>query len=238
MLYWMENVKNDRTCHQSVLLDDDFGGTLDNVNGGLECPADDHGWHGKAVQLRLNGYCTAATTIGIEGLSRLGGCLGMDERMRLCLNEGTCKDCEAWGRTTDLGGEAGEGGGEAAATAGRDQAPPDGGDRGVVERRKRGPVDSVAQRREYSFSVDPDAIGRRRWRGDPKTDEDETSDVVSDPTTTNDLLLLLVVVVIGGVGGESISWRHRAARGGIARAFGRQLWQGDPKLVSDPTDDK
>jgi hypothetical protein len=50
-----------------VLLDDDFGGTLDNVNGGLECPADDHGWHGKAVQLRLNGYCTAATTIGIEG---------------------------------------------------------------------------------------------------------------------------------------------------------------------------
>ena len=34
----------------------------------------------------------------------------MDERMRLCLDEGTCKDCEAWGRTTDLGGEAGEGG--------------------------------------------------------------------------------------------------------------------------------
>ena len=45
----------------------------------------------------------------------------MDERMRQCLDEGTCKDCEAWGRTTDLGGEAGEGGGEAAATAGRDQ---------------------------------------------------------------------------------------------------------------------
>ncbi|KAL3800894.1 LOW QUALITY PROTEIN: hypothetical protein ACHAW5_002045 [Stephanodiscus triporus] len=80
LFYWMENVKNDRTCHQSVLLDDDFGGTLDNINGGLECPADDHGWHGKAVQLRLNRYCRAATAIGLERLSGMGGCLGMNER--------------------------------------------------------------------------------------------------------------------------------------------------------------
>jgi len=122
-LYWMENAKNDRTCHQSVLLDDDFGGTLDNINGGLECPADDHGWHGKAVQLRLKRYCRAATAIEIDRLSRLDGCLGMDERMRQCLDEGTCRDCEAWGGTMDLGGEAGGGGG---------------GSPSVVERRERG----------------------------------------------------------------------------------------------------
>ena len=78
LFYWMENVKNGRTCHQSALLDDDFGGTLDNINGGLECPADNHGWHGKAVQLRLNRYCRAASAVGVDALGGLGGCMGMD----------------------------------------------------------------------------------------------------------------------------------------------------------------
>ncbi len=64
------------------------------------------------------------------------------------------------GGTTDLGGKAGEGGGEAAAMAGRDHAPPDSGGGGVVERCKRGPLDSVAQysvaqRCKYGFSFDP-----------------------------------------------------------------------------------
>ena len=44
----------------STLIDDDYGLTLDNINGGLECPADDHRW-GEAVQLRLNRYCSSAT---------------------------------------------------------------------------------------------------------------------------------------------------------------------------------
>ncbi|KAL7528908.1 hypothetical protein ACHAXR_002695, partial [Thalassiosira sp. AJA248-18] len=96
LFYWMENIKNDKTCHQSVLLDEDFGLTLDNINGGLECPADDYGWHGKAVQLRLNRYCRAASAIGVKDLLSLDGCMGMDMRMRQCLDEGTCKDCKAW----------------------------------------------------------------------------------------------------------------------------------------------
>ena len=102
LFYWMENTKNDRTCHQSILLDDDFGSTLDNINGGLECPADDHGWHGTAVQLRLNRYCRAASAIGVERLSSFDGCLGMDRRMRQCLDEKTCNDCKVWEETLDL----------------------------------------------------------------------------------------------------------------------------------------
>ena len=100
----MENVKNDKTCHQSVLVDEDFGLTLDNINGGLECPADSHGWHGKAVQLRLNRYCRAATALGLKKLLTLDGCMGMNGRMKQCLREGECKDCKAWENTMDLDG--------------------------------------------------------------------------------------------------------------------------------------
>jgi len=102
LFYWMENVKNDKTCHQSVLIDEDFGLTLDNINGGLECPADDHGWHGKAVQLRLNRYCRAATAIGVEKLLSLEGCIDMSRRMKQCLKEGTCKACKVWEDSLNL----------------------------------------------------------------------------------------------------------------------------------------
>ena len=45
----------------STSIDEEYGLTLDKIYGGLECPADDHGWHGEAVQLRLNRYCSSAT---------------------------------------------------------------------------------------------------------------------------------------------------------------------------------
>jgi hypothetical protein len=34
----MENQKEGSTCHKEVLKGD-FGGALNNINGGLECPA-------------------------------------------------------------------------------------------------------------------------------------------------------------------------------------------------------
>jgi hypothetical protein len=37
--FWMENVKEGWTCHKEIMLNEDFGGTLSNINGGLECPA-------------------------------------------------------------------------------------------------------------------------------------------------------------------------------------------------------
>lgn len=54
-------------------------GTLDNINGGLECPADGYRWQNKVVQLKLNSYYRAGTAIGINRLSRH---LDMDVRMR------------------------------------------------------------------------------------------------------------------------------------------------------------
>ena len=103
---------------QSILLDDDFGSTLDNINGGLECPAEDNGWHATAVQLRLNRYCRAASAIGVERLSSLNGCVDMDQRMRQCLDEKTCDDCKAWEDTLDLPEEVSDD--DARTTAGDD----------------------------------------------------------------------------------------------------------------------
>jgi hypothetical protein len=96
LFYWMENVKNDRTCHQAVLMNNDFGMTLDIINGGLECPADDSGWHGKAVQLRLNRYCRAATALGLDTLLSFDGCIDMDKKFVQCLENGNCESCKVW----------------------------------------------------------------------------------------------------------------------------------------------
>ncbi|KAL7431910.1 hypothetical protein ACHAXM_004897 [Skeletonema potamos] len=96
LFYWMENVKNDMTCHQAVLMNNDFGQTLDIINGGLECPSDDAGWHGKAVQLRLNRYCRAATALGLDTLLDLGGCMDMNKKFVQCLKEGNCDACKVW----------------------------------------------------------------------------------------------------------------------------------------------
>lgn len=96
LFYWMENVKNDKTCHQAVLMHDEFGMTLDVINGGLECPSDDHGWHGKAVQLRLNRYCRAATALGLDTLLSFDGCMDMDRKFVQCLKNGNCDACKVW----------------------------------------------------------------------------------------------------------------------------------------------
>ena len=96
LFYWMENVKNDKTCHQAVLMNTEFGQTLDIINGGLECPSDDHGWHGKAVQLRLNRYCRAATALELDTLLSLDGCMDMDKKFVQCLEEGNCNACKVW----------------------------------------------------------------------------------------------------------------------------------------------
>jgi hypothetical protein len=61
-----------------------------------ECPADDQGWHSKAVQLRLNRYCRAATALGLQRLLSLAGCMDMDKKMEQCLIEGNCNDCKVF----------------------------------------------------------------------------------------------------------------------------------------------
>jgi hypothetical protein len=62
-------------------------------------------------------------------------------------------------------------------------------------------------------------------------------ELVANPTDDLWSLLLLVVVVIGGVGGKSISWLHREARGGILRAAGRRSLRFDAPRESIRFDD-
>ena len=47
----------------------------------------------------------------------------------------------------------------------------------------------------------------------------------------------LLIVVVGGIGGESIFWRHRAARGGVIRAAGRRSLRFDAARESIRFDD-
>lgn len=93
--FWMENEKEGSTCHKEALKGD-FGGTLNNINGGLECPAYKGGWHADAIKMRLNRYCNAASQLGMEAISSLGGCKGMEESYEECLGDGHCPYCEQY----------------------------------------------------------------------------------------------------------------------------------------------
>lgn len=64
------------------------------INGGLECPAYHGGWHGEAVKLRLNRYCRATATLGLDSIMSMGGCKGLNASFAECLGDGTCPDCE------------------------------------------------------------------------------------------------------------------------------------------------
>merc|ERR1712226_1400275 len=82
------------TCHIEALKSHDFGGTLNNINGGLECPAYHGGWHGEAIKMRLNRYCRATEVLGLDTIMIMDGCKGLNESFAECLGDGTCPVCE------------------------------------------------------------------------------------------------------------------------------------------------
>jgi hypothetical protein len=92
----MENLKEETTCHIEALKNHDFGGTLFNINGGLECPAYHGGWHGEAIKLRINRYCRASSALGLESIMAFDGCKGLVDSFAECLGDGTCPDCKAF----------------------------------------------------------------------------------------------------------------------------------------------
>ena len=86
--YWMEHSKASQklsttsmTCHTAA-LNNDFGDTLFNINGGLECPPAIGGYHQKAVLLRLNRYCKAASVLGVKTLMAFQGCRGLGKPLK------------------------------------------------------------------------------------------------------------------------------------------------------------
>lgn len=96
VFFWMENLKEETTCHIEALRNHDFGGTLNNINGGLECPAYHGGWHGEAIKLRLNRYCKATFALGLDSILVFEGCKGLNTSFAECLGDGTCPDCNQY----------------------------------------------------------------------------------------------------------------------------------------------
>jgi len=92
LFFWMEHTKEGTTSHTECLKNYNFGGTLNNINGGLECPAHG-GWHAEAVKLRLNRYCRAAKVLGLPNLLKIDGCAGLDDKFHSCVGDGSCSEC-------------------------------------------------------------------------------------------------------------------------------------------------
>lgn len=74
---------------------------MNNINGGLECPAYHGGWHGEAVKMRLNRYCKASSALGLETILLLDGCKLLNTSFAECLEDGTCPECEKFSDGTE-----------------------------------------------------------------------------------------------------------------------------------------
>lgn len=107
--FWMENLMPNSagsrsTCHIEASKGANFGDTLNNINGGLECPAAPAfgaaSYHERAVAMRINRYCRAATVMGLPSLLSFSGCDGMQAAFDDCTGSnsrlGACDDCMVW----------------------------------------------------------------------------------------------------------------------------------------------
>jgi hypothetical protein len=89
--FWATNTGSAGTCRTAVLTNGDFGSTLNIINS-MECPVDSG--HGSSVAQRLNYYCKAATTLGVDALLALDGCPLMASTFNTCAVAGG--DCANW----------------------------------------------------------------------------------------------------------------------------------------------
>ncbi|KAL7551079.1 hypothetical protein ACHAWF_015777 [Thalassiosira exigua] len=199
--FWMENQKEGSTCHKEALKGD-FGGTLNNINGGLECPAYKGGWHADAIKMRLNRYCHAASELGLSALSSLDGCKGMTESYEECLVDGHCPHCEQYASVepeTLTNSEAGN-----AATESEDDSAPYPEDDGVedeeeidvpeVEVTVPENPEEVPFERTWKPTVSP-IVYERTWK---PTGSPVLSGATTEPT-------LVVTIAISGPTPDSIA---------------------------------
>lgn len=85
------------TCHIQS-LEGSFGGSLNVINGGLECPADPHGYHAESIVIRLRYYCIAGNVLGVNRLLDMEGCEGLGAAFEECIMTGFCPECNDWYR--------------------------------------------------------------------------------------------------------------------------------------------
>eukprot|EP00804_Cyclotella_cryptica_P002188 CCRYP_019581-RA/>CCRYP_019581-RA protein AED:0.06 eAED:0.06 QI:137/1/1/1/1/1/6/278/792 len=94
--FWTMNTGSvGKTCSAAVLTDGDFGGTVNTINGAIECPAGSS--HESSLAQRLNYYCKAATELSVDALLTLADCNGLQTAFDACATaSGACSDCVTW----------------------------------------------------------------------------------------------------------------------------------------------
>mmetsp|Transcript_16029 Transcript_16029/g.36991 ORF Transcript_16029/g.36991 Transcript_16029/m.36991 type:complete len:470 (-) Transcript_16029:837-2246(-) len=95
--FWLFNKPpgQETTCHIQS-LQGSFGGSLNIINGGLECPATPGAYHEKAIVTRLRYYCIAGHVMGVNRLLDMDGCVGLEKAFLQCIQTGYCPECTAW----------------------------------------------------------------------------------------------------------------------------------------------
>ncbi|KAL3765280.1 hypothetical protein ACHAW5_005690 [Stephanodiscus triporus] len=95
--FWMANTGSTGiTAHTAVTTGEgSFGGSLMTINGGLECTTATS--HRASVVSRLDDYCRAANTLGVD-LLNLDGCTDLETVYNNCISEnptwGVCANCK------------------------------------------------------------------------------------------------------------------------------------------------
>lgn len=96
--FWLFNKGTGDTTSHIDSLGGSFGGTLNIINGGLECPPEPGGSHVDAIVTRLRYYCIAGSVMGVKRLLDFEGCEGLGSSFETCILNGMCPECEGWFR--------------------------------------------------------------------------------------------------------------------------------------------
>ena len=80
------------SCHTAIVTNNDFGQSLNTINGGLECGSASSS-HAGSVISRLDDYCRAVVSIGADRLLSFGGCGELEQRYNECLGSSSCPNC-------------------------------------------------------------------------------------------------------------------------------------------------
>ncbi len=92
--FWTMNTGKGKTCAQSVAAGS-FGGTVNIINGGLECPATGLS-SASSIISRLDDYCAVATALGADSLLDFEGCEGLQSQFDFCSSTKLCSSCSVW----------------------------------------------------------------------------------------------------------------------------------------------
>ena len=88
----MQNAGNGGTCHDAIVSLNDFGASLNTINGGLECGAQSSA-NAASIISRLDDYCRAVDELGAGSLLSFDGCGELETRYNECLTQNTCPNC-------------------------------------------------------------------------------------------------------------------------------------------------